>query len=63
MSDIRFQVVKKKRFEYFFVFFMNQTKDPLGQSRFGPRPRGHYLNKLGKGLLANDTYQISSTSA
>ena len=54
MSDTKFQASEpssseEENFEYFPCISIVQTQEPLGLGHSGPL--GHYLNKLGKGLL------------
>ena len=44
-------------FHIFHYISLCKTCDPGGGTIFGPF--GHNLNKLGRGLLADATYQIS----
>ena len=47
------------RQDFFFIFSLYksmQTCDLPGQSHFGPQ--GHYLNKRGRSLLDDTSYQI-----
>ena len=46
-------------FKKYLCISMVQHQDPLAWNQF--IPRGHHLNKLGKGLLGHATYKISST--
>ena len=39
-----------------YISFLNHR--PLPQGHF--QPQGHHLSKLGRGLLGNATYEISS---
>ena len=56
---IRFQT---RRFFYVFSYIsLCKTCDPVGEAIFGPR--GHNLNKHGRGQLGNATYQISRLQA
>ena len=66
MSDTKFKASEpsgseEEDFWIFSMYFYGSNTRPLGQEHFGPG--NHYLNKLGKGLLAKDAYmyQISST--
>ena len=53
------EVLKKKDFEYFSMYFYGLNLGPLARSQLGPWD--HHFNKFGKGPPGNATYQISSS--
>ena len=52
------QVVLKKIFEYFSMYFYGLNLGPLAWGHLGPW--GRHMKKLGKGPVGNARYQISS---
>ena len=52
---------RKNNFEIFIPCSYVQNCDPLGWGKFWAK--GHHMNKLGKGVLGNATYQISKLHA
>ena len=46
--------LEKKIFKDFFYIRLCKTDKPLGRGHF--RPRGHDLNKLGRGSVDDATY-------
>ena len=56
IKDLGLMVSDKKICSYFLYISLCKTFNPVGQSQFGRQ--GHNLNKHGKGLLDDASYQI-----
>ena len=55
------QMVLKRSFECFFMYFYGSNRGPSGVGPF--RPRGHHLTKLGKSPLGHATTEFQASES
>ena len=61
MLDIEYSVITSDVIKSFDCINLYKTCDPPGRAHFWPK--GHNLNKLGRGPLGDATYKISLLKA